>query len=61
MVQAILEDRKGQTRRVVKFPEGMTGRLPENGFEGNEPYLFYPGGIKRPRYKPGDILWVRET
>jgi hypothetical protein len=61
MVQSIFKDRKSQTRRVIKFPEGMTGRLPESGFEGNEPYLFYPGGIKRPSYKTGDTLWVRET
>jgi hypothetical protein len=60
MVQAILEDSKSMTRRVVKFPEGMTGRLPENGFESNEPFLFYHGGIKRPSYKTGDTLWVRE-
>ena len=59
MVQAILEGRKTVTRRVVKFPEGMTGRLPEN--QAEEPILFYPCGIKRPQYKTGDVLWVRET
>ena len=59
MVQAILEGRKTVTRRIVKFPEGMTGRLPEN--QAEEPILFYPCGIKRPQYKTGDVLWVRET
>ena len=59
MVQEILEGRKTVTRRIVKFPEGMTGRLPEN--QAEEPILFYPCGIKRPQYKTGDVLWVRET
>ena len=44
MVQAILEGRKTVTRRIVKFPEGMTGRLPEN--QAEEPILFYPCGTK---------------
>lgn len=58
MVRAILDGRKTQTRRIVKFPEGMTGRLPPGG--AND-YLYYPGGIKRPMYHKGDMLWVRET
>lgn len=61
MVKAILENRKTITRRIVKFPEGQTGRLPENGFGFGEPYLFYPCGIKRPKYQLDDVLWVRET
>lgn len=61
MVRAIIEGRKTMTRRVIKFPDGMTGRLPDNGFYDGTPYLFWPCGIKRPKYKVGDILWVRET
>lgn len=57
-VSAILDDRKTQARRVIKFPEGMTGRLPSCGATD---YLFYPGGIKHPKHRPGDVLWVRET
>jgi hypothetical protein len=63
MVQAILENRKSVTRRIIKLPEGMNGR--PVGIEGNiidnSIGLLYPGGIKRPPYKVGDILYVRET
>ena len=59
MVQAIMDGRKTVTRRIVKFPEGMAGRLPENQTE--EPILFYPCGIKHPPYQTGDVMYVRET
>lgn len=58
MVRAILDGKKTVTRRVIKFPDGMTGRLPING---ERDYLFYPCGIKYPPYHLGDILYVRET
>lgn len=58
MVRAILDGRKTNTRRAIKFPEGQTGRLPENGARS---CIYYPGGIKQPPYQIGDILYVRET
>lgn len=58
MVRALLEERKSVTRRVVKFPVDMTGRLPPSGARD---YLYYPGGIMRSPYEYGDILYVRET
>ena len=58
MVRAILDGRKTQTRRVIRFPEGTTGHLPPSGARD---YIYWPGGIKRAPYQPGDILYVRET
>ena len=69
-VQAILEGRKTQTRRVIK-------NVPDNVFEirwcGDNEYEmthYYAGGrsqrghvgfVKCPYGQPGDQLWVRET
>jgi hypothetical protein len=62
MVQALLAGRKTCTRRVIKFPDGMTGRpVGKAGDSSNPLGVMYPGGIKRPPYQPGDILYVRET
>ena len=58
MVRAILDGRKTCTRRVIKLPKNMSGRpVGKNGDIG----FMYPGGIKRPPYQQGDILYVRET
>ena len=46
MVQAILDGRKTQTRRVIKIDDA-----PEN----------WRKSLAGSRYKPSDILWVRET
>ena len=62
MVRAILDGRKTCTRRVIKLPENMDGvPVGKNGDSSNPPGFMYPGGIKRPPYQPGDILYVRET
>lgn len=62
MVQALLAGRKSCTRRAIKFPDKMTGRpIGKSGDSSNPLGFFYPGGIKRPPYQPGDILYVRET
>lgn len=67
MVQALLEGRKTQTRRVVKYPAEeylLAGLLtdysvrfiPEPAFN-HLPYKY----VKCPYGKPGDLLWVRES
>lgn len=61
MVQAILEGRKTQTRRVIKpQPELMNDNLHLNW---KEHYYKLPSELARlnPYGQPGDILWVRET
>lgn len=55
MVQAILEGRKTQTRRVVKYPLQLKGWLVSIGESENPPPIeFCP-------YEVGDVLWLRET
>jgi hypothetical protein len=59
MVRATLEDRKTQTRRVIK-PQPRLGKPWKSGWivdpdEMDLPIAFCPHGI------PGDHLWVRET
>jgi hypothetical protein len=49
MVRAILEDRKTQTRRIVKNPEEYGCQLP------------CANAIGGPYGKAGDLLWVKET
>lgn len=62
MVQAILEGRKTQTRRVVKFPNDFTGEVFNNAPYGLKySSSLYGGTIQRLAYAlPGDLLWVRE-
>ena len=61
-VLAIRADLKTQTRRAFRVPEDCEGR--PAGIAGNKENplrLEWAGGVHRPRYQPGDILWVRET
>lgn len=67
MVQAILDGRKTQTRRIMKpQPHADANQVVRDG----EGYWFdyQSGGGERclggkwlPRIQPGDVLWVRET
>ena len=77
MVQAILEGRKTQTRRVLKpapidknnyhfeklekFGSRAFGMLPNQGVEIDNINNFPYNGIWFCPYNVGDVLWVRET
>jgi len=59
MVQAIQDERKSMTRRVIKIDD-----TPENWNEsiaGTSIVRTSPYDVRLSRYKPGDILWVRES
>ena len=61
MVEAILEGRKTQTRRVLHpQPNIILGQYPDGTIETN---LIFRRGDQRihPRYQVGDRLWVKET
>ena len=57
MVQAILEGRKTQTRRVVKNADEIAENPHAKGWFINENGM----AIQCPYGQPGDVLWVRET
>ena len=62
MVRAILDDRKGVTRRLVKF---LPGKNPSWTGYIKDGLMLYNGRnepcIRPPKYKLGDYLYVRET
>ena len=69
MVQAILKNRKTQTRRVIKFQNKCVYSIEQIGENEYEATWGQCGGgmcidgyeIVKPRYQVGDTLWVRET
>jgi hypothetical protein len=60
MVQALLEDRKTQTRRVITPQPGDDGYIPAVTNRGEPSKIFVHDRGLAP-HQPGDILWVRET
>ena len=60
MVRAILEGRKTQTRRVVK-PQPERSLVADS--KNRAPLAFWMDNKEwiKPRYQPGDRLWVKET
>lgn len=60
MVQAIMDGRKTMTRRVIKpQPAIMAKSKPLDGY--SDSMIKAAGDFPTPKYKPGDVLWVRET
>lgn len=63
MVQAIMEGRKTQTRRVIKLDLGLadTDKNDSSYLKIPDEYGDYHDAKDLCRYRVGDILWVRET
>ena len=71
MVQAILDGRKTQTRRAIKYDfesvysaasqQGIMDKVCQYGELPSDAIEWYAKNIAKPKYQPGDILWVRET
>ena len=73
MVRAILDGKKKQTRRLVKFPTEWTAPCAGCGCCHGNPYsgktlsswtrckCVRPSAVACPYGQPGDRLWVRET
>jgi hypothetical protein len=62
MVQAILEGRKTQTRRIIKIDEGE--KIEFDNYETRKCFIIVGKDFVKPlkcKYRVGDILWVRET
>ena len=71
MVRAILDGRKTQTRRAIKYDfesvysaasqQGIMDKVCQYGELPSDAIEWYAKNIAKPKYKPGDVLWVRET
>ncbi len=68
MVRALLEGRKTQTRRVVKWPTwaGPNQEVFVRDLQGGRELWYCPDGERASKFccpygQPGDLLWVRET
>lgn len=67
MIQAILEGKKTQTRRVVKLPRFHLFRIEKQiKMLTIKDWILYDGnneniGTIKENYKVGDVLWARET
>lgn len=59
MVQAILDGRKRMTRRVVKTEKDGVATAAGLLVDPNNDWC--AGRLIKPKYQPGQILWVRET
>jgi hypothetical protein len=59
---AILANNKDMTRRLIKSSTGNCPKIYSISAIFREPLgAMYVGGIIRPKYQTGDILWIRET
>ena len=63
MVQAILEGKKTQTRRVIGVPDYCGTRIVGQQRNAANPLgvMTYSGDVFRPKYETGTVLWVREA
>ena len=60
-IQAILEDRKTQTRRIIKKQPHGAGKWIMQGISWLFPIVNPYVNIKCPYGQPGDVLYVKET
>jgi hypothetical protein len=71
MVQAILDGKKTMTRRAIKYDfesvysaasqQGIMDKVCQYGELPSDAIEWYAKNIAKPKYQPGDVLWVRET
>ena len=63
MIRAILDGRKSQTRRIIKFPDAFDKQRVYDNYPFGLKYGHKDGTVWRlfPKWEVGDILWGRET